>query len=406
MKAGWRDIHTEAAGLRLTIAAQVENRSRERWTAETVFLAWQFFDPDTNRFIQEGEWTPVPADAAPGETVASALQIDFPPEPGGYRIYLSTVTQDGRWGYCAGSPFLLVDAVVEPGGVHVLRQEVSTLGKLRREAFRKALPKLFSLPIAALVRNRTLLRSMVRRDILARYRGSIGDVLWTVLNPLLLMLTYFFVFGIVLHQRFGTDASGAGYVLYFLAGMLPWLAFSEAAGRAPYIVIEHRNWVKKVVFPLEILPVVPVISGIVTEVFAIGIFAIVLLALRGHVPLTVFWLPALIVPQILFTIGLAWFLAALGVYMRDLGQINGYVLTLWFFMTPICYPASAIPQWAARPLAANPMFLLVNGYRAALLDGHAPALRPVLALFALGLIAFFGGHAWFYKLRKSFADVL
>ena len=92
--------------------------------------------------------------------------------------------------------------------------------------------------------------------------------------------------------------------------------------------------------------------------------------------------------------------------MRDLGQINGYVLTLWFFMTPICYPASAIPHWATRPLSANPMFLLVNGYRAALLDGHAPSLRAVLALCALGLIAFFGGHAWFYKLRKSFADVL
>ena len=351
MNAHWRDVRTEATGLRLSITAQVENRSRERWTAETVFLAWQFFDPDTNRFIQEGEWTPVPAAAAPGEAVASALNIDFPPEPGGYRIYLSTVTEDGRWGYCSGSPFLLVDAVVEQGGVRVLRQEVATLGKLRREAFRKALPKIFTLPVAALARNRVLLRSMVRRDILARYRGSIGDVLWTVLNPLLLMLTYFFVFGVVLHQRFGTDSSGAGYVLYFLAGMLPWLAFSEAAGRAPYIVIEHRNWVKKVVFPLEILPVVPVISGMVTEVFAIGIFAIALLGLRGHVPLTVFWLPVLIVPQILFTIGLAWFLAALGVYMRDLGQINGYVLTLWFFMTPIRYRSHRGSARHRRPAA-------------------------------------------------------
>jgi lipopolysaccharide transport system permease protein len=210
----------------------------------------------------------------------------------------------------------------------------------------------------------------------------------------------------VLRQRFGADAGGSGYVLYFLAGMLPWLAFSEAAGRAPFIVVEHRNWVKKVVFPLEILPVVPVISGIITEVFAIGIFTIALFALHGRVPATAVWLPALIAPQILFTVGVAWFLAALGVYLRDLGQINGYVLTLWFFMTPICYPATAIPHWAARPLSQNPMFLLVSGYRAALLDGHAPAPAAIGKLCALGVVVFFGGHACFYKLRKSFADVL
>ena len=309
-----------------------------------------------------------------------------------------------------GEPFVVVDAVVDADrngpAVRVLNHEICTLGRLRRRSFRRALPRLFTVPLTSLWRNRTLLRSMVKRDILTRYRGSMGDVLWTVLNPLLLMLTYFFVFGVVLRTRFGADQTGSGYVLYFLAGMLPWLAFSEAVGRAPYIILEHRNWVKKLVFPLEILPGIPVVSGIVTEVFAVILFVIALFGLRGHAPLTALWLPALVIPQILFTIGLAWFLAALAVYMRDLGQINGFLLTLWFFLTPICYPVASMPKWALPVLKKNPMFVLVQAYRDVLLDGHAPAALPLLKLWILALVVFFAGHAWFYKLRRTFADII
>lgn len=386
--------HIAASGLKLTVDLIVPNHAG--------FIGWQFYDPDTNRFIQEGEWTP----ASGGDT---SVSIEFPPEPGGYRIYLSAVNAEG-WAYMRGEPFVVVDAVVDAAvdgpAVRILSQEVCTLRRLRWRSFRRALPKLFTVPVASLWHNRTLLRSMVKRDILTRYRGSMGDVLWTVLNPLLLMLTYFFVFGVVLRTRFGTDRSGSGYVLYFLAGMLPWLPFSEAAGRAPYIILEHRNWVKKLVFPLETLPVIPVISGLVTEVFAVAIFAAVLFALRGNVPLTSFWLPALVIPQVLFTVGLAWLLAALAVYMRDLGQINGFVLTLWFFLTPICYPVAAMPKWAMPVLRKNPMFVLVQGYRDILLDGHAPAALPLVKLWILGLLVFFVGHAWFYKLRKTFADII
>src|SRR5579862_5126361 len=109
--------------------------------------------------------------------------------------------------------------------------------------------------MASIWRNRRLIASMVRRDMLARYRGSFAGAMWTFLSPLLLMATYCFVFGFVLHARLGNDASATGFVLYFLAGMLPWLAFSEAVGRAPYVIWEHRTFVKKVVFPVETLPV-------------------------------------------------------------------------------------------------------------------------------------------------------
>lgn len=250
--------------------------------------------------------------------------------------------------------------------------------------------------------HRRLMLSLVKRDILARYRGSFGGALWAVLTPFLLMATYFFVFGVVLKTRFSADASGTGYVLYFLAGMLPWLAFSEAVGRAPTIILEHRTLVKKVVFPLEILPPNLVLSGLLTEAIGAAIFLIGLFVIRGAVPVSALWLPVLLVPQVLLTSGLAWLLAATGVFVRDLGQVIGFLLTLWFFLTPICYEERAdLPL-----LALNPIYVLVRGYRAVLLQNISPWSPGLAWLWVGSLVVALLGYAWFHRLRKSFADVI
>ncbi|MEJ7607084.1 MAG: ABC transporter permease [Bryobacteraceae bacterium] len=220
------------------------------------------------------------------------------------------------------------------------------------------------------------------------------------------MATYFFVFGIVLRSRLGADNSPTAFALYFLAGMLPWLAFSETVGRAPHVIVEHRNFVKKLVFPLEILPITQVTSGLVTQAFAMLVFLVALIIFRGVIPASVLWLPLILLPQLMFTLGVAWFLSALGVYMRDLGQIIGFLLTLWFFLTPICYPESLLPPDAATILTKNPIYVLVSGYRAIFLDGHAPAMHSLWKLWIVAGLTFLLGHAWFYKLRKSFADVI
>jgi lipopolysaccharide transport system permease protein len=247
---------------------------------------------------------------------------------------------------------------------------------------------------------------MVHRDVLGRYRGSFGGVLWTVLTPLLLMLTYFFVFGVVLQSRFPGDPSRSGFVMYFLAGMLPWLGLSEAAGRAPSVMLEHRNFVKKLLFPVETLPVNLVAAGLMTQAIAVLLFVAALLLIRGAIPASALWLPALLIPQILLTLGLCWFLAALGVFARDLGQIIGFLLTLWFFLTPICYPESSLPASAAWLLSKNPLFVLVRGYRTVLLEGAAPNALSLVKLWGLSVAIFLGGHALFHKLRRSFADVV
>ena len=258
-------------------------------------------------------------------------------------------------------------------------------------------------------RNRSLIRTLVRRDVLSRYSGSFGGALWAVLNPLMLMLTYFFVFGLILQSRFGNDPSRAGYAVYFLAGMLPWLAFSEAVGRAPTVMVEHRGFIKKLVFPVETLPVNLVASGLVTEFFGIILFALALLLVRGRLPATVLYLPALVIPQILLTAGVCWFLAALGVFVRDLAQVNGYLLTIWFFITPICYAETSwasLPHGALRILTKNPIFVLVRGYRSILLESKAPDWSSLAWLSLFSIVIFLVGHAWFYKLRKSFADII
>lgn len=263
-----------------------------------------------------------------------------------------------------------------------------------------------ALPVTSLWRNRSLIRTMVVREIQARYRGSLGDMLWTVLHPLLLMGVYFFVFGIVLRARFEADPSPAGFVLYFFAGMLPWLAFSEAVGRAPFVLLEGRTLIKKIRFPMEILPANPVFAGLLTQAIATTIYLIGLAIIRGGLPITALYLPLILIPQILFTLGLSWLLAALGLFLRDLGQIIGFLLTLWFFLTPICYPEASLPHWALRPLSFSPIYQLVHSYRAILLESRLPDPTQTAALWATAILTALFGYFIFQRLRPSFADIV
>ena len=413
MSAANKSAAYEGADVRLSGGLAVEarfrlrNTSGEAWHPAQGFAAgYHIFDSETRTLIVDGERQAPPGDVAPGEAVPVEMRIALPPEPGRYDVFISPMRENVCWFYTRGWPFLRVEATVEDGRARLQRVGVATWGTLRRENLLRAIGRAFTLPFRSIARNRSLIRTMVRRDILGRYRGSFGGAFWTILNPLLLMLTYFFVFGVVLRTRFGSDPSRAGFALYFLAGMLPWLAFSDAAGRAPTVMLEHRNFVKKLVFAVETLPVNLVVSGLVSEIFALLLFMTGFLLARGALPWSVVWLPLLIVPQVLFTAGVCWFLAALGVFVRDLGQVIGFLLTLWFFLTPICYPEASLPASALPLLAKNPLFVLVSGYRAVFLEGQAPAWGPLWKLWVASAAVFILGHAWFYKLRRSFADII
>jgi len=396
--AGRRAAHVEFS---------VRNDSAATWRASEGFrIGYHLFDTETGTLIVDGLRTAPERDVAPGEAARFSLDFEVPAENGRYQVLLSPMQENVCWYYDRGWPFLLVESETSSGAARLLRMRVATRRTLQWERALRSLGRGLVYPAATIWRNRGLIRAMVRRDILGRYRGSFGGVFWTVINPLLLMLTYFFVFGVVLRTRFGADQSRSGFALYFLAGMLPWLAFSEAAGRSAGVIWEHRNFVKKLVFAVETLPVNLVAAGLVSEFFAVVLFCGFLLITRGAVPLTVAWLPLLVIPQILFTTGVSWFLAALGVFVRDLGQVMGFLLTLWFFLTPICYPESSLPPSLAPLFTKNPIYVLVRGYRAILLEHHAPEFAALWKFWLVSAGVFVLGHAWFYKLRKSFPDIV
>ncbi len=260
--------------------------------------------------------------------------------------------------------------------------------------------------MTSLWRHRELAWSLAWRDMQARYRGSFAGGLWTYLYPLLMMATYYFVFGVVLQSRFPGDPSREGFVLYFLAGMLPWLAMSEAWGRSPTVLWEHQTFIKKVIFPVEILPMVRLLPGVVSQGVMLALFLLMLLALRGAIPVTALWLPLLVAPQIAFTLGVSFFLAATGAFLRDLATLIGFLLTVIFFLTPICYPESALPAGLAPWLGKSPIFVLVHQSRRVLLEGQAPEWWAVAKLWAVAALVLYVGWRWFAKLRDSFADVL
>jgi len=406
MNAGFQHLDIHANGDAIAAKFEIENQSSQAWQGSRVTLGWQLYDPETAVFLSEGEWIPLGGELASGARRAVSLRVELPEEPGHYHVYISARTEEDGWFYARHWPFVLVDATVGDSGVALLGAEVTTLNRLHRRDWGRKLRLGISEPFGTLWRNRRIIRSMVRRELKTRYQGSLGDVAWTLLHPLLLMLTYFFVFGVVLQTRFGNDPSRSGFVLYFLAGMLPWLPFSEAAGRAPTVILEHRSFVKKIVFPVETLPVHLALAGLVIQAFALAVFFGLLLFTRGSIPWTALALPLLLVPQFLLTLGATWTLAALGVYLRDLGQMIGFLLTLLFFLTPICYPESQLPEWAIGPLSISPWFQLVRGYRLILLEGKLPEALPLTAVWAVAGAFFLAGHAVFWRLRKSFPDVL
>jgi lipopolysaccharide transport system permease protein len=409
MSAAWLDPRVSVDPATRVAHAEVEirNDSSETWRAADGFaFGYHLFDADTGILMVDGPRIRLERDLKPGETARVRFDLELPEENGRYQVLFSPMRENVCWYYEQGWPFLLVESVTRNGRAEVDSVRTATSATLKRRRALRAVGRALVYPPLTVWRNRGLIRVMVRRDILGRYRGSFGGSFWTIFNPLLLMLTYFFVFGVVLNSRFPGDPSRSGFVLYYLAGMLPWLAFSEAVGRSPSLMLEHRNFVKKLVFAVETLPVNLVASGLVSEFFAVILFCGFLLAARHGVPSSIVWLPALLVPQVLLTAGLTWFLAALGVFVRDLGQILGFLLTIWFFATPICYPETSLPQSATLILSKNPMYILVRGYRAIFLENQAPAFGSLWKLWVLSALVCVIGHAWFYKLRKSFADMI
>jgi lipopolysaccharide transport system permease protein len=261
-------------------------------------------------------------------------------------------------------------------------------------------------PFELLVTHRRIIEAFVRRDIRARYISSVMGLSWAVIQPLALLVLYTFVFSYVLRLRLGGTDSTATFALYLFCGMLPWLAFSEGLTRSATVILEQAHLIKKVVFPSEILPPYVVTSALVIELFGLAVLLVAVGVFYRGPSWSMLLLPAILLLQFFFTVGLGWLLASVNVFLRDVGQVLGLGLTLWLFVTPIFYPAELVPARFRWVLDLNPMYYLVEAYRAVLLEQRAPGLAHAVVLAMTALAAFVVGHWFFRRSRPAFVDVL
>ncbi len=259
----------------------------------------------------------------------------------------------------------------------------------------------------SLLANRELILAMTKREVAGRYRGSMFGILWSFFNPVLMLAVYTFVFSVVFKARWGGGGeSKTEFAVVLFAGMIVFALFSECINRAPGLILANANYVKKVVFPLEILPLVSLGSALFHAAVSLSVWMLFYAAINASLHWTVLLLPLVLLPLVLFTMGLSWLLASLGVYLRDVAQTIGIFTTILMFLSPVFFPVASLPEQYRPFIYANPLTFIIEQTRDVLIWGRLPDW-PVLGL-SIGISAAVAclGFAWFQKTRRGFADVL
>jgi lipopolysaccharide transport system permease protein len=256
-------------------------------------------------------------------------------------------------------------------------------------------------------RHRALVWQLARREVLSRYRASSFGLFWTVLQPLVLLGLYTFVFGVVFEARWGTPLEHRGdFALMLFAGLVVYSLFAECMLRAPLLLVGNPSYVKRTVFPLEVLPWVAVGSALFHALVSLGVLLVATVVVRGGVAWTALAIPAVLVPCVLLALALGWLLASLGVYFRDLAQAVGLFTTAVLFLTPVFYPVSALPKAVQPWVRANPLTIVVEELRAVLFTGVLPDGRDLVVATVIAFAIAWASLAWFERTRPGFADVI
>jgi len=262
--------------------------------------------------------------------------------------------------------------------------------------------------VRSLVANRQLLRQLVKREVLGRYRGSLLGTAWSFFNPLLMLSVYTFVFTTVMKVRWADTGSvnKVNFAILAFVGLAAHGFFAECLNKAPGLIISNVNFVKKVVFPLEALVWVLIGSALFHLAISMVVLLIAQVALGVGVPWTALLFPLVFLPLALLMTGLSWLLAASGVYLRDISQITGVLSSIMLFLSPVFYPLASLPEWVQPWAALNPLTYTIEDGRNVLVYGHWPRLSQWGAWMAVSLAVMLLGYAYFQKTRKGFADVL
>jgi homopolymeric O-antigen transport system permease protein len=251
-----------------------------------------------------------------------------------------------------------------------------------------------------------LILSLTKRELAARYRGSILGIIWAVLTPVVMIAIFTLIFSGIFKAKFGANSSQWDYALYLFCGLLPWNAFQESLQLSSNTIVAHANLVKRVVFPLETLPVSICLAALANQLFGTIVLIVAAIILGGGVHATILYLPLVLLPQLIFTCGLSWLVASLGVFIRDIVQGIALVLMAWMYLTPIIYPESLVPAAYRMAVNLNPFTPLVRNYRRFLLEGAPPDWTGLAYFTAFALLSFIVGYWWFARTRKNFADVI
>jgi lipopolysaccharide transport system permease protein len=262
--------------------------------------------------------------------------------------------------------------------------------------------------VAHLWKYRDLIRQLTWREVVGRYKGSFIGLGWSFIQPLVMLCVYTFVFSVIFKARWGVEAGEgkAAFALALFMGLITFSIFSEVANSAPSLVLGNANYVKKVVFPLEILPLVRLFSALINAVFSLGVLFAGILIINHFIHWTALLLPLIWLPMLMFTLGCGYFLASLGVFVRDIGTVIGVLTTMLFFLTPIFYPISAVPEAFRIVFRINPIAIFVEDARRVVLWGLSPDWPWFFFGMALSGAVLIFGFVWFMKSKKAFADVI
>ncbi|WP_447601873.1 ABC transporter permease [Nitrospira sp. Nam80] len=255
----------------------------------------------------------------------------------------------------------------------------------------------------ALFRYARLIVGLTALDLKIRFAGSKLGLAWLVLAPALTVCAYVLLFGAILKVEMCADCDRLSYGLLMVTGLLPWIGFAESVSRGTASVLAHRNLMKSRVFPMELIPVTAVCTG-VTGQLAGTIVLICVLCVFGKLSVTILFFPVLIMLQALLTVGLVWFLSCVNIIYRDTSQMVSLGLLLLMFLSPIAYTPDMMPKELAFLLAANPLALLIEGYRDIFLFGRLPALNTMGVFAGLAVLASVAGHLYFMRLRRLLPD--
>jgi len=262
--------------------------------------------------------------------------------------------------------------------------------------------------IACFWRNRSLIKTLVKREVDGRYRGSVMGIAWSFFNPLLMLVIYTFVFSVIFESRWGVSSgeSKADFAIILFVGLIMHGLFADCVNRAPSLILANVNYVKKVIFPLEILPWVALGSTLFHTVISLVVLLCAQLILSQQLPWTVILFPLILLPLVFATMGFSWFLATMGVYLRDIGQITGIFTTVLLFVSAVFFPLSALPNKYQCWLGLNPLVFIIEEARKTLVYAQLPDFTRLGIMLLLSIVVAWAGFAWFQKTRKGFADVL